>query len=147
MRASEASEQSRHFEVATRDSPTGSSFGPGRLRVARKEIDMRPPSILDVVTAVKRAAPAHGGVIAWWYAPPRRLRLEGERAPREAPPDVEVVVELARGSNADPARIAAELATALRLPSVRVRQHRGAEEPRRLFRIVSAGDDESVEAS
>ena len=53
---------------------------------------MRHPRILDVVAAVRRVAPSHRDVHAWWYAPPRRLHVDGAKA-ASAHDSIEVVIE------------------------------------------------------
>jgi hypothetical protein len=98
---------------------------------------MRPPSILDVVRAVKAVAAAHEEVGGWWYAPAKRLRLAGERpASRDAHP-----VELAVEGELEPsahAAIASEVSRALRGAPVRVRAYRGKHDDGHLFRLLSA---------
>jgi hypothetical protein len=96
---------------------------------------MRQPSILDVVDAVKRTEPDHAGVRAWWYRPPQRLPIRG--AADTLPPRFEVVVETATGESADYRRIASELAAALRIPEVHVREYLGPDESQPLFRLMS----------
>lgn len=100
-------------------------------------VDMRTPSILDVLRAVISVAAAHPEVDAWWYAPPRRLRLRGELPGAASAPPLEVVVEAAAGAEVDEDHLAAELAPRLPGQAVAVRPHRGAGEERRLFRLVS----------
>jgi hypothetical protein len=96
---------------------------------------MKQPSILDVIQGVKKVAPAHPDVIAWWYAPPVRLRLAGRLpASVEADGSIEVVVE---GGGLACARIAHDLSQALEKADVAVRLHRGEGEERQLFRVVS----------
>jgi hypothetical protein len=110
---------------------------------------MRQARILDVLCAVREVAPAHPEVEAWWYAPPRRLRLQGER-PRDArgdacgggsgsegAPAIEVVVEAGSAASPDCVGIAAELARWLPGSALSVRLHRAAAEERQLFRLVS----------
>jgi hypothetical protein len=104
---------------------------------------IRPPSILDVVRAVKALAGDHGEVSAWWYAPPRRLRLAGEKPNEAGGRHVEIAIE----GECDPAtcdRIARQLSIALsgalRQTPVRVRPYRGKAEDARLYRLLSAGD-------
>ena len=55
-----------------------------------------------------------------------------------------MVVEAAPASEVDCARIASAIAAALRVPSVRVRAHRGLEEARALFRLLSTGERRGV---
>jgi hypothetical protein len=100
---------------------------------------MRSPRILDVIRATKEVASAHPDVTAWWYAPPRRLDVTASIPEGAvATPAIELVVESApRGNVPDRARIARELAAALRLPRVSVRPYRGAKEERALFRLLS----------
>jgi hypothetical protein len=106
---------------------------------AGKGCVVRQPSILDVVHGVKGVATTHPEVTTWWYTPPQRLRLAGERpGPASATLSIEVVVEGPSGAAAIAcADIAAELSAALSGVIVGVRMHRGAAEPRPLFRIVS----------
>jgi hypothetical protein len=95
---------------------------------------MRPPSILDVVRAVKKVGAARDDVTGWWYAPPKRLRLSGER-PEER--YVEVAVEGDLGPGAGDA-IARELSSALGGAAVRVRPYRGGLQDAHLYRLLSA---------
>jgi len=99
---------------------------------------MRHARILDVLSAVTAVAAGHPEILAWWFAPPQRLRLQGEIArPRQETPPLEVVVQ------ADPAVstvcdvIAAELSGRLSGSPVTVRLHRGGAEERQLFRLLS----------
>lgn len=96
---------------------------------------MKQPSILDVIQSVKKVASAHPEVRVWWYAPPVRLRLDGE-LPRTAgtAASIEVVVE---GSGLACARIAEDLSLSLADADVTVRTYRGDGEERRLFRVMS----------
>ncbi len=96
----------------------------------------RPPSILDVVRAVKSIAAAHGEISAWWYAPSKRLRLTGDRPGAGSALPVEIA--LAGDPSAFDA-IARELSRALRDAPVRVRPYRGPREDGHLFRLLSAG--------
>lgn len=101
---------------------------------------MRHARILDVLSAVTAVAPAHPEVEAWWYAPPQRLRLEGEigRARAEVPSlDVVVQGEASLCTRCD--AIAAALSPRLPGHRVSVRLHRGEAEERRLFRLLSGG--------
>ena len=102
---------------------------------------MKQPSILDVVHGVKTVAAAHPEVSAWWYTPPQRLRLAGE-LPRsgDAPLVIEVVVQSDQITPVPCDRIAHELSAALGGAAVDARVHRGADEERHLFRIVSGRD-------
>ena len=104
---------------------------------------MRQPSILDVVHGVKRVAPAHPDVSAWWYTPPQRLRLAGDLpGSGSATLPIEVVVEgfePALTAEIACAQIATELSAELSGIPVAVRMHRGEREERPLFRIVSPG--------
>jgi hypothetical protein len=100
---------------------------------------MRPPSILDVVRAVKALAREYQEVKAWWYAPPRRLRLAGERPSETGGRQVEIAIE----GNCDPGtcdRIARQLSHALRQAPVHVRPYRGRPDDARLYRLLSAGN-------
>jgi hypothetical protein len=98
---------------------------------------MRQPSILNVLRAVRQVGPAHPEVRAWWYAPARRLRLHGA-LPEGEGDAVEVVVELDL-QGADLAAIGGEIAQSLRSGPVSVRPHRGADEERQLYRLLSRG--------
>jgi hypothetical protein len=98
---------------------------------------MRQPSILNVLRAVRQVGPAHPEVRAWWYAPARRLRLHGA-LPEGEGDAVEVVVELDL-QGTDLAAIGGEIAQSLRSGPVSVRPHRGADEERQLYRLLSRG--------
>jgi hypothetical protein len=98
---------------------------------------MRPPSILDVVRAVKAVAASHADVPGWWYAPPKRLRLAGERPSDRGERRVEIAIEGELPSSAHEA-IAAELSRALHGAAVRVRAYRGRHDDGHLFRLLSA---------
>jgi hypothetical protein len=95
---------------------------------------MRQPSILDVVRAVSEVGPSHPEVRSWWYAPPRRLRLRGDREAdgSRRPVTIEVVVEAPEGGFDE---LAAELSRHLRESPVSVRTYRGAGEERQLYRL------------
>jgi hypothetical protein len=110
-----------------------------RLR-PRERMRRGQPSILDVVSAVKRIAPSHAAVSSWWYTPAKRLRLTGDR-PRAAEHDgvVEIAVQCHDATALDPDAIARELSRALDGASVRVRAYRGAREDAHLFRLLSGG--------
>jgi len=97
---------------------------------------MRPPSILDMLRAVKEVGSTHGEVRAFWYAPARRLRLQGELPGSQTTREVEVVVEVDIPA-VDLTVIAAELERLLRGVPVTVRRHRGASEERQLYRLWS----------
>jgi hypothetical protein len=97
---------------------------------------MRPPSILDVVRAVREVVPAHPEVRAWWYAPSRGLPPQGRRAGERADAAVEVIIETDTAS-VDLARIGSDLADRLRRGPVSVRRHRGNGEERQLYRLMS----------
>jgi hypothetical protein len=99
---------------------------------------MRHARILDVLSAVTAVAAAHPEVEAWWYAPPRRLRLQGEiaRAGAEVP-SLEVIVQVAPSSCTDCDKIASELSQRLPGSPVAVRLHRAEAEERQLFRLLS----------
>lgn len=100
----------------------------------------RPPSILDVVRALKSVAPAHAEVRAWWYAPLQRLRLAGEQPQDrlQALPVVEVALQADPDQSPDSEVIARELAEYLAPARVTVRRYRGrAAEDARLFRLLS----------
>ena len=100
---------------------------------------MRPPSILDVVRAVKSVAAAHEDVTAWWYAPPKRLRLAGERSSEKSERHVEIAVEGPLDS-ASHHTIAAALSRSLRGAPVRVRAYRGRRDDGHLFRLLSGAE-------
>ena len=100
---------------------------------------MRRSSILDVLRAVKEVGPAHPEVRAWWYAAGRRLRTRGTLPGGESGDALEVVIE-AEVATADLAGIAADLEDRLRSGPVSVRPHRGSEEERQLYRLLSRGD-------
>jgi hypothetical protein len=100
---------------------------------------MRRSSILDVLCAVREVGPAHPEVGAWWYAPGRRLRLQGTLPGGESGEALEVVIE-AKVAAVDLAGIAADLADRLRSGPVSVRPHRGSGEERQLYRLLSRGD-------
>jgi hypothetical protein len=99
---------------------------------------VKQPSILDVVRAVGEIGPSHPEIRAWWYAPPKRLRLRGELEPDGSRKQqiVEVAVELSSASaNFD--ALASELSRKLRGSPVAVRSFRGADEERQLYRLLS----------
>jgi hypothetical protein len=120
----------------------GRAVSARRLRCYDLEGTMRPPSILDVLGAVKAVAAAHPEVASWWYAPGQRLRLAGELPHAgEAEVTVEIVVEMSGGTDGaqSPGAVEAigrELSRAMGMP-VRARAHRGSAEERSLFRLVS----------
>ena len=99
---------------------------------------MRPPSILDVLRAVRDVVPAHPEVRAWWYAPSRGSRLHGGRPGEESDAALEVIIETDT-PGADLARIGRDLADRLRRGPVSVRPHRGNGEERQLYRLMSRG--------
>jgi len=99
---------------------------------------MRQPSILDVLRAVRDVGSAHPEVRAWWYAPGRRLHVEGKLAGEEGGEAVEIVVETDAGA-ADLAGIGGDLADRLRRGPVSVRPHRGTGEERQVYRLLSRG--------
>jgi hypothetical protein len=100
---------------------------------------MRRPSILDVLRAVKEVGRAHPEVRSWWYAPGRRLRLQGALPGGEGGEGLEVVVEPDVGAVVL-AGICGELAERLRSGPVSVRPHRGSGEERQLYRLLSRGE-------
>jgi hypothetical protein len=89
---------------------------------------MRPPNILDLVHVVTELAPAHPEVAVWWYA----------RAGEAGAPPMLLVLEARDGARADPSLIEAELARRLGPAAATVRPHRGAGEPRALYRLLTA---------
>ena len=97
---------------------------------------MRQPSILDMLRAVKEVGSAHADVRAFWYAPTRRLRLQGELPGSQASESVEVVVE-ADSPAIDLSVLGDALGRSLRGVPVTVRRHRGASEERQLYRLWS----------
>jgi hypothetical protein len=97
---------------------------------------MRQPSILDMLRAVKEVGSAHADVRAFWYAPTRTLRLQGELPGSRAPDAVEVVAEVDSPA-VDLAAIGDELQRSLRGVPVRVRPHGGTSENRQLYRLWS----------
>lgn len=105
---------------------------------------MRRPSILDVVQAVTAVAPSHPKVRAWWYAPPTRFHLRGARSDDSAH-RIEVVIEPRAPGRPDPDSIAADLSVQLGGTPASVREHRGAGEERRLFRVLQQRLDETAE--
>ncbi|MGA2447516.1 MAG: hypothetical protein ABTD50_02435 [Polyangiaceae bacterium] len=95
---------------------------------------IREPSVVDVVRAVQRIAPAHADVRVWWYAPSRRV---GPDAKSSTSGRCVVVVErasLGEGSSCE--AIARELAEIL--AGVEVRDHGGELEHDVLIRLVSS---------
>ncbi len=104
---------------------------------------MRQPTILDVLRAVRDVGPAHPEVRAWWYAPGRRVRLQGTLAGEGGGEAVEIVVETDAGA-ADLAGIGGDLADRLRRGPVSVRPHRGTGEERQLYRLLSRGNAVTV---
>lgn len=109
---------------------------------------MRRPSVLDVVGAVVRLAPAWPQVRVWWYAPVARFRLNGVHVPvsHEAEPLL-VVVELTGA--ADLAALASAVSAELDGYPVRVRDGSDADaaEGRRLFRVLSLATEAGRAAS
>ncbi len=98
---------------------------------------MRHPRILDVMRAVRVAARVHPEIRAFFYAPARRLRLEGDGGSNARVPELEVVVEPRDGESPDLDAIARELTDLLRPAVVAVRTHKGDGEDRSLFRLLS----------
>jgi len=98
----------------------------------------RAPRILDVIRAVIEVAPAYPDVIAWWYAPPKRLDVAGNipDGPSRAG-DLEIVVQRAPAGPPDRVSIARDLSVALPFSNVSVRAYRGPNEERALFRLFS----------
>jgi hypothetical protein len=104
---------------------------------------MRQPSILDVLRAVREVGFTHPEVRAWWYAPGRRMRLQGTLAGEEGGEALEIVIETDAGA-ADLAGIGGDLADRLRRGPVSVRPHRGTGEERQLYRLLSRGNAVTV---
>lgn len=108
----------------------------GQVFEVRASAPPRQPRILDVLRAVKAVAHLHPEVIAWWYAPPQRLRLGGALPSADRLP-VEVAVEPPDAEVENGKAFAADLARELGV-TVAVRGHRGGGEGRKLFRLLSA---------
>ena len=100
---------------------------------------MRQPSILDMLRAVKEVGSAHADMRAFWYAPTRRLRLQGELPGSQAPESVEVVEVVVEADSPaiDLSVLGDALGRSLRGVPVTVRRHRGASEERQLYRLWS----------
>lgn len=94
---------------------------------------MRRPNILDVVRAVTEVAPAHPEVTVWWFAPDSELAVRSDRS-RE--PTLEIVVETAT-TEPNLEGVASKLSDRLSGTPVTVRTHRGREEDKRLFRMLT----------
>jgi hypothetical protein len=97
----------------------------------------RHATILDVVEAVRRIAPAHPTVRSWWMVPHARLRVNARNDPGEA--NIEVAVECVPGAIADIVAIQAELRGLFPDDVVRVRLHGGAAEKLQLVRLLTSG--------
>jgi hypothetical protein len=111
-----------------------------RIKDARRgRPAMRRPNILDVLRAVKEVGSTHPEVRGWWYAPDRRMRLQGALPGSESVDGLEVVVE-GDTDAIDLSVIGRELADRLRKIPVSVRPHRGSGEERQLYRLLSRGD-------
>jgi hypothetical protein len=93
----------------------------------------RRANVLDIVRAVTEVAPDYPEVAVWWYVP--RL-LEN--------PEVEIVAEVKDGEAHHLAAAAERLTALLGNASVSVRPHRGAQEGRALFRLVSGPGEGSA---
>lgn len=103
---------------------------------------MRPPSILDVVRAVKVASRRRRDVRAWWYAPAKRLRLDGELAAGGVgQPPLEIVIDPVAGRTPDCDQIARDISSVLGAASVHVRARDGGGTADGLYRLVSRTDD------
>jgi hypothetical protein len=98
---------------------------------------VKQPSILDVVRAVTELGSSHPEIRAWWYAPPKRLRLRGELEPDGSRKQQVVDVAVEASSSADLDALAGELSRKLRGSPVSVRRFRGADEERQLYRLLS----------
>lgn len=97
---------------------------------------MRQPSILDVLRAVRDVGVAHPEVRAWWYAPTRRLRLQGEVPSAGGNPEIEIAIEVDK-QKPDLEGISAKIEEVLGCRPVSVRPHRGSGEERQLYRLFS----------
>ena len=97
---------------------------------------MRQPSILDVLRAVRDIGAAHPEVRAWWYAPARRLRLQGAVPPSSEGPPIEIAVEVDK-PEANLEGISSKIEELLGCRPVSVRPHRGSGEERQLYRLFS----------
>lgn len=99
---------------------------------------MRHPRVLDVMRAVKALSTGHRDVDAWWYAPPPRLHVAGERSTgASSKPRIELVVEGRPFAPSELEAMARELSILLGWASVAVRAHRGDAEDQHLFRLLS----------
>lgn len=107
---------------------------------------MRRPSILDVVQAVTVVAPSQPEVRAWWYAPPTRFHLLGARSD-DSTHIIEVVIEPQPTLRARVDVIAADLSARLGGTPVAVREHRGAGEEQRLFRVLRTQPAETADGA
>ena len=96
-------------------------------------------TILDVLQAVSHVAREHGGVKAWGYAPPPRLRLAGGEGAETGVRALEIAIDAVAGAEVDEELLTRELSARLGPPDVRVRRYRGAAEPRTMFRLVTIG--------
>ena len=101
---------------------------------------MRQPSILDVLRAVRDVGAAHPEVRAWWYAPARRLRLQGALSPSGEKPAIEIAIEV-DNDDADLKGISSKIEEVLGCRPVAVRPHRGPGEERQLYRLFSRGGE------
>ena len=95
---------------------------------------MRRPNILDVVQAITEVAPAHPHVTTWWYAPNPELMVRGDRFEDRA---LEIVVETAAAGEAYLGGVASEISGQLSGQPVTVRMHRGSQEEKKLFRMLT----------
>ena len=97
---------------------------------------MRQPSILDVLRAVRDVGADHPEVRAWWYAPARRLRLQGAVPSSDETPPIEIAIEVDK-DEADLKGISSKIEELLGCRPVSVRPHRGPGEERQLYRLLS----------
>jgi hypothetical protein len=94
---------------------------------------MRPPTILDVVQAVTRLAPAHPEVAVWWFAPAAT-----------GAPGLMLVLEAREGALPDTASIGSELAARFGPGTVTVRVHRGVAEGQARYRLLTPAPGAAV---
>jgi len=96
----------------------------------------RRTNVLDVVRAVTEVAPLHPGVAVWWYVP--RLLHD---------PKIELLVEVDRDAAVDIEQAARDVGSRLQHATIHVRPHPGADEERRLFKVVSRKSQEAERGS
>ncbi len=99
-------------------------------------ITHRRTNVLDVVRAVTEVAPLYPGVAVWWYVP-RMLH----------DPRIELLVEVSPEAAVDLERAARDIGSRLEHATVHVGIHHGADEQRRLFKVVSRKPQEAERGS